>query len=98
MFAHHLESAVIGADSLTLDDISRACWKGFEEGCQADQLGEELFLMSHQDLLAAHRGQLLTPIAGSVPTVSFPARVARAASVVQMALSLRGIVTRRYDR
>jgi hypothetical protein len=27
-----LESAVIGADSLTLDDISRACWKGFEEG------------------------------------------------------------------
>src|SRR5215471_796606 len=32
MFAHHLESAVIGADSLTLDDISRACWKGFEEG------------------------------------------------------------------
>jgi hypothetical protein len=32
LFAHHLESAVIGADSLTLDDISRACWKGFEEG------------------------------------------------------------------
>ena len=27
-----MESAVIGADSLTLDDISRACWKGFEEG------------------------------------------------------------------
>jgi hypothetical protein len=31
LFAHHLEAAVIGADSLTLDDISRACWKGFEE-------------------------------------------------------------------
>jgi hypothetical protein len=32
MFTHHLESATIGADSLTLDEISRACWKGFEEG------------------------------------------------------------------
>ena len=32
MFAHHLESAVIGADSLTLDDISRACSKGLVDG------------------------------------------------------------------
>jgi hypothetical protein len=32
LFAHHLESAVIGADSLTLDDISRACSRGLAEG------------------------------------------------------------------
>jgi hypothetical protein len=32
MFAHHLESAVIGADSIRLDDIARACWRGLEQG------------------------------------------------------------------
>jgi hypothetical protein len=32
LFAAHLEASVLGADSLTLDDIARACWKGFEEG------------------------------------------------------------------
>jgi hypothetical protein len=44
MFAHHLEAAVIGADSLTLDDISRACWKGFEEGVISEADAESISL------------------------------------------------------
>jgi hypothetical protein len=64
LFAHHLESAVIGADSLTLDDIARACWKGFEEGAISEADAESISLAVEARRLAlrqSHRPRPPTP-------------------------------------